>query len=274
VESHQFHPRAISELASALATEAFAAGTKNARTFFATSLDEPTENALAQAEWASRHGARVEIEQRLLDVHDSWEARAQAAAQTGDLETAIQNAWDWLRAEPFSSRPAIFGSHEAALARHYDTAAAFALAGLVANPHKTLLRNNLVFALASAGRIDEAEEHLRLIGARPVEDELRLVVIATKGLVAFRRGQLSVGRQLYSEAIEGAKDPTLRAIAAIVLAREEIRANPVLAAAARKTADNLAEAAKGSPSALSENLLAWLAHLDAEIDAGKREGPA
>lgn len=267
VESNQFRPLAVSELAAALATEAFQAGRKDARTFFATSLDDPTENALAQVEWASRRGARVEIEQKLLEVEGSWEARAQAAAQVGDLEAAIQNAWRWLSDEPFASLAAVFGSHEAALARQFDVAAEFASAGLVANPDDALLRNNLVFALASADRVEEAEHHLHLLEGRALDDEMRLVVTATRGLVAFRRGDPELGRQLYRETIEAAEDPALRAIAAIVLAREEVRTHPALAAEAREAAEKFADVANKLPSARREQIAVWLAHLRAEIDA-------
>src|SRR5262249_14991627 len=57
VESQRFHPTAVSELASALATEAFMAGSgRDARRLFECSLELPTENAVAQAAWAARHG--------------------------------------------------------------------------------------------------------------------------------------------------------------------------------------------------------------------------
>src|SRR5207249_126382 len=77
LESHQFEPIAVSELASAIGTEDLAAGSvRRARQLFGSSLNDPTENAVAQAEWASRHDAGFKFEERLLDVEYSYEARA------------------------------------------------------------------------------------------------------------------------------------------------------------------------------------------------------
>ena len=266
LESGQFRLHALSELKSALATEAFAAGSdRDARRLFRSSLDEPTENAVAQAAWAARRGSRVEVGGQLLnDVQDSYEARAQVLAEEGDSDAAILNAWEWFRSESFASNPAIFGSHEAALARRYDEAARFAELGLIANPNEFLLRNNLAFALASAGRVEAAAEQLGMIEPSTLNEEQLQVLTATRGLVAFREGDLTLGRQLYKETIETAKDPALRAIAAILLTREEIRAETPAGLIAQRLAAELVAAAQRTADARSERVPAWVAHLEAE----------
>jgi hypothetical protein len=268
LESGKFRPVALSELASALATEALAAGSgRVARRLFEQSLADPTENAVAQAEWASRSDARIAFDERLLsDVEDSFEARAQVLAEAGEADGAIENSWAWLRVEPFASRPAIFGSHEAALARRYDVAIRFAELGLVANPSEFLLRNNAAFALASMNDVSRAEEHLSAIDVIKLSKEEGLVLTATKGLLAFRKGDVVNGRKLYLQTIKEAEDPGLKAIAAVLLAREEIIAHTSAQLEARHAAAKLADAAKTARTARAQRLQSWLTHLDAELD--------
>ena len=274
LESGQFHANATSELASALATEAFVAGSdRDARRLFETSLDEPTENAVAQAGWAADRGARIDVDRQLLDdVQGSFEARAQFLSRAGDSEGAITSAWEWLRSEAFAANPAIFGSYEAALIRRYDVSITFAQLGLIANPDEFLLHNNLAFALASSNQVDAAIAHLDQIDEARLNDEERQILTASRGLVAFRLGEYAEGRGLYRETIEKSKDPTFRAIAALILLREEMRASSPVGLAVRQLALSLVEAARHSPSARAERLPAWVVHINAE--AGDEVLPA
>jgi len=266
VESGKFRPEALSELQSALATEAMIAGSrKDTRRFFEGSLFRPTENSVAQAEWASRQGARIDVSEQLVaDVEDSFEARAQMLSEAGDSERAIDSTWAWLRSEPFASLPAVFGSHEAALSSRYDEAIRFATFGLRANPDEFLLRNNIAFALASAGDPDCARRHLAEIELDSLTDEQQRVLTATRGLIAFRSGDISEGRRLYLDTIKRADSIGLRAIAAVLLAREEILAHTDLASAARAAAQHFADSAERTPSARADRVTGWLAHLEAE----------
>ena len=266
LDSGQFHPNALSELASALATEAFAAGSeRDARRLFRASLDKPTENAVAQAGWAAGRGARVDVDQQLLDdTEDSYEARAQFSAKADDSDGAISNAWEWLRVEAFAANPAIFGSYEASLARRYDEAIRFAALGLIANPSNFLLRNNLAFALASSDQVDAAIANLDEVVDARLTDEERQILIATRGLVAFRTGNYGEGRALYRKTIEQSKDPAFRAIAALMLLREEIRAATPAGGAARQLAVRLVDAARHIPSAQAERIPMWIVHINAE----------
>jgi tetratricopeptide (TPR) repeat protein len=269
IASDRFHPGSLSELSSALATEAFAAGrSRDARKLFEQSLDRPTENAVAQAAWASRKGAHVEIGEDLLEVEGSFEARAQALSQIGDVEGTLKNIWAWLRTEPFAAVPAVFGSHEAALARNYDEAIRFASFGLVANPEEFLLRNNLAFALASIGRVREAQDQVQLIREAVLTSEERLTLQATRGLIAFRAGDVVHGRELYEQTIADAQDVTQKALAMIMLAREEIVAHTPLGVVTRLAAEQVVASAKDAPSARADKLSAWLDHLSEAASEG------
>jgi tetratricopeptide (TPR) repeat protein len=264
LESAQFHPTSVSELASALATEAFMAGSaRDARRLFVSSLASPTENAVAQAAWASRHGARVVVADELIEaVEGSFEARAQMLATSGDSQGAIENAWAWLAGESFAALPAVFGSHEAAIAQDYAEAIRFAQFGLVANPDDFFLRNNLAFALASCGDVDGSREQLKHIRPSDLEEGERVFLDATTGLIAFRSGELETGRTLYRQAIRNARDPATKAIAAIVLAREEILARTTVGEETFTLAKELADAARRTSDPGAERIPDWLSHIE------------
>lgn len=266
LESRRFTDRAVSELASALATEEMSAGkAKRARRLFAASLDDATENAVAQATWAHRHGGAVAVTADVLaGVEGSYEARAYVTAESGDSKAAIENAWRWSRAEPFASNPPTFGSHEAALARDYEQAVRFAEFGLLANSDDFLLRNNLVFALASAGRVAEATEQFARIEKAALQPEQASIVRATEGLLAFRQGNVSQGRTLYRKVMAEAPDPALRAVASLMLIREELLAHSPTNEALDLAVPVFAESVRRIGDPRGKRIDSWLRHLEDE----------
>ena len=94
----------------------------------------------------------------------SFEAEAWFAWKNGAWETAHGAAQRWHSDQPFSSRPAIFGSYlTSSVIEDYDQAVAFAELGLLSNPDDFSLHNNLAFSLAMRGDVQRAEEVLRTI---------------------------------------------------------------------------------------------------------------
>jgi hypothetical protein len=73
-----------------------------------------------------------------------------------------------------------------------------------------MLRNNLAYALALSGNTDEAEQWLDGVDLGMCSSEEKVHVIATRGLIALKRGQLQDGRRLYEEALAIAATPELR----------------------------------------------------------------
>lgn len=72
---------------------------------FDASLKEPTENSIAQAEWASRlHGEIVE-RPSLRGHADAYEARAWELFVAGKFEETLAYAQQWFDDQPFSVRP-------------------------------------------------------------------------------------------------------------------------------------------------------------------------
>lgn len=271
LESGKFLPHSTSELASALGTEALAAGDRRGvRRLLTASLVDPTENAVAQAEWVSRQEQSFEFDRTWLVVEDSYEARAHVFAREREELQALENAGAWLRDQPFAQEPAVFGSYRAALSKDYETSIRFSRAGLQANPTDYMLRNNLVFALASSGRIQEAREELEQLDEHTVSQRLDgewgLTVEATQGLVAFREGNIAAGRAAYLRVIQDANDPSLQALATVLWAREEQHAGTDQASSAAAMARRFVSAVERVTGARVDDVPAWLDHLDPAPD--------
>jgi len=220
------------ELGSAIATLELSHGkVKRARSLFRRALIDPTENSVAQADWALRQkymeALDVDLEIARHRTPRSFEASAWAQFTAREWKSALRISHNWLRDQPFSTRPVLFGSYIAAsLLEDYRDAERIIEIGLRANPDEPILLNNLAFAFASSGEIDKAEEKFGRIKFSKINDESELIAItATQGLLLFRRGHPDEGRLFYRHAIEDAKKRGFRkscAVAAIYLAREEL----------------------------------------------------
>ena len=230
VEQHAHAPKHLSELASAIATLEMTHGKlKNARRLFEVSLAEPTENAIAQASWAARHATELNTAILHQEIEHSAEARAWMSMKKGDWEQSLREAERWLLDQPFSSRPAIHGSYIAAVAMmDYSTSCRLCRQGLIANTHSFGLLNNLTYAEAQLGHIDDAEKVFGQIEPEQLDDVQRIVWTATRGLLLYRRGRSENGRGMYRDAMELARklhDDYRLALAASHLALEELAAN-------------------------------------------------
>lgn len=186
----------------------------------------------------------------------SYEARAWKYYYTGEWARSLKECYGWFHDEPFSSRPAVLGSFiSSAALESYTASEDFAHSGLRSNPDDQILRNNLVFALASAGKIDEAEEKYNQMQPALFDTHAKITWIATGGLLEFRKGNVDHGRQKYRQAIElatGDRYVTSRALATAFWAREEFRAmNP----AADEILNLAAKAAKRAPDPVADLII-------------------
>lgn len=228
LESNAFSPLETSELAGALATLELSAGNaRKARKLFGRALLNPTENVVAQAEWARQSPSQLDIGPTSSSVARAFEAQALKLSASGDWVEAVRWTLRWHQDEPFSHRPAILGSYVASAALADDAMAArFARAGLLANPHDAILLNNLAYSLARQGHHEEAlEQAKRALPIAQASD--RLALIATIGLIAYRTGDSDLGAELYERAIAQArakKDMSRLAVGLINWAAEAIAA--------------------------------------------------
>ncbi len=239
--SGRYAPWHLAELASQVATTELRAGrVKSAKRLMRLALIQPTDNALAQAEWASANG--LGIEPGNLDIPRTYEARALRYSHVGDWQGASRAGLDWLADQPFAQEAAQFTSYVASVgAQDWKAAEHAARIGLVANPDNHMLRNNLAFALANQGRAEEAAQQLQHVPPHMRQPHERAVLNATRGLVMFRRGQIPEGRNAYEQAVAALaalQQLDLAALANVFWAREEVLAGT-------EEAERVIEAAAG-----------------------------
>lgn len=219
-----FYPHDLSELASALATVELAAGrTKIARRLLSRALIDPTDNALAQAEWSANRGVDIVAPGQLEGVLRGFEARARHHGRSREFDLAVREGVRWQDDQPFALDPALFVSFIAAtFTEDFEAAINACKVGLISSPRNPRLLNNLAFAEASAGQTSSA----RTVLARPMDapsERDRAVQMATRGLIEFREGNIDSGRSFYRHAINELRPahPAAAALAAMYWAYEE-----------------------------------------------------
>ncbi|WP_157188107.1 hypothetical protein [Nitratireductor pacificus] len=193
----------LSELRASLATEHLNAGEiKLARRQFRLSLKAPTENALAQAKWAQGVDKAIEISSDLMGRPEAHEAHALDTARIGHWERSLVATGEWKADERFSGKPFV---HASWISTGPLNSPADALPwlqeGLVANPDDPSLLNNLAVAKAMLGDLDRADDALTRARKNAEDDAFPLILAATEGLIAFRRGDPISGAALYQQAL-------------------------------------------------------------------------
>lgn len=264
VGSARFSSLDVAELAAALGTREISTSRKRAKTFFARALSDPTENAVAQAVWASQGRDWLDIDPDLLEMPESYEARARTLGDAGERAAAIEETWHWMHDEPFAVEAPSFGSYQAAVGEHYEEGTKIAIAGLTANPDDFTLLNNAAFCFANVGRLAEAEQYFGRIKLSDLtDDDNRAVYFATRGLLSYRSGAVEAGRHEYTKSLRATKDHSVRAIAAIMFAREEICARTALGGELARQAFELEEAAHRRGGVMRRDVRSWLRQLQA-----------
>jgi tetratricopeptide (TPR) repeat protein len=231
LSSKAIAPFHLSELASALGTVELQRGgsAKQARRYFMQALVAPTDNTLAQVEWAKTRLSDLHVPTSLFTAPRTSEARALAQVRAEDWDGALASSWEWLEDEPFSRRSALHGSFIAAVGHeNHGDALVFARAGLLANPDDQAIRNNLVYSLARMDRLSDAVEQANLVTPARMNVESQIAWQATCGLLAYRLGKLEEGSALYAASFESARREhrsDMAATAAILWASEALRAH-------------------------------------------------
>lgn len=208
---------------------------RRSKQLFKQALARPNDNALAQTEWALSLDRLFDFDPQDFDVLHNYEALALEAFNRSNWDDAIRHCELWLMDTPFARRAAMMASHVATVAlEEYELGQMFCRAGLISHPRDPQLTNNLAYALALGGKPEEA---LETLGQANIElddtDTNRACLMATNGLACFRGGMLAEGRDAYSKAIEmaGRVNPTLRRVALLNYAREELVSGQTLPAA-------------------------------------------
>lgn len=254
----------VSELASALATlEMHNANGKLARKLFRQALRNPTENSVAQAEWASRSMQNLSVEVLQYNTPRKFEALGWSQFKHGVWDKALDQGKKWIFDQPFAVSPIVFTGMVATVVEDFDMGEQIFKFGLNANPENVILKNNLAFTLASNNKPQEAESEIESINRSSLTVVERVTTTATEGLIKFRSGLKDEGRELYRRAIEIArenKEPSYAMRALVFLAREEIHARTDFA---KQTLEKAEKEYQGFAS--SEELNVLLNRLKADV---------
>jgi len=264
VNDETFSDFAKTELTSAIATLEFESGKhRNSKKLFRRSLISPNENSLAQAEWASRNLPGIDVSKPTSPVPRAFEAECYRYFYSENWDLSLSNALGWFEDQPFSTRAVTFATYlSASILEQYDRSEKILHVALVSNPDHPVLLNNLAFVLANMGRLDDAEKQFEHINLKSADAQSLIVLLATGGMLAMRRGRLAEGRRLYRESIARArldKNKKYRALAAIHLAHEEGLANTDLFQEALVLAEKESKDLQSEPDILL--LLRRLRHL-------------
>lgn len=230
VESGNFHPFNITELAGSLATlEMKNSSLKQSKKLFEKSLIKPNDNSLAQAEWASQEEKKLNpINPLQFQVVNSFEAMARDFSSQKKWQESIDCSKKWFFDLPFSKMAVLFGNEIASSKlKDHNQAVEIAKLGLISHPNDAHLLNNIIYSLCLQNKIEEAEEYLKSVRKEDMlaKNENGICLTATRGLYLFRKGFHDIGRQLYLESIQMAQESGnvyLNSLALVNYIREEI----------------------------------------------------
>lgn len=200
----RLHPWHTSELNGALAGLVAKDGNlKRAKRLIAQSMRVPTENAIAQAQWAAGATFGPDVSDVVSRRQDAFEAHALFSRDKGDWEAACRKCRQWSNFEPTSTRPLVLGSFIALTALDDPIEAlAFLDRAILTEPNDAAAHNNRAVALALLGRLKEAKHSLeRAVRLTPGAHN-NPVLTATGALLLFRSGRVSDGLHEYRRAAE------------------------------------------------------------------------
>ncbi len=213
INSNNFNVFNITELASAIGTQELMSGAySKSRKLLNTSLKKPNSNSLAQAKWISNEEhLELNFENVNLDSGNFWEAKCYNAFKIEDYINSLEFARQWIEQEPYSTR-AILRAYSLSVTYLHDLKTGqeimeSALKTHVGNP---IFINNYAYTLALDGQIELAEKVINKIrkNNNSLVDVTDICITATRGLIAFRKGEVENGSLLYLNAIERSKNIT------------------------------------------------------------------
>lgn len=233
-EKDALDPWHLSELNGSLATLALMqGGIGKPGKLFKKSLRSPTENALAQAQWAGDKHNVIQVPKEDLERPglEAFEALALKEKSAGRWRSVLKHCRNWAAMEPTSTRPLSMGTYVAeAILGDPRTALPFAERAVLLDPANPFAHNNLAVVLADLGELDTAEDHASRFPAGILSNYANTVHIATQGLISYRRGDRTNGLRLYISAARSdaaSDDPAFRARIMWHLLREEGRVQPI-----------------------------------------------
>lgn len=234
VSSGDFSAFSCSELSFAICEVEMGSGKhKEARKMIDKGLRSPNDNSLAQAEFYAKKDKSLILDMSLYkDMAYKYEADARNAYVEGKYKDAFISSLRWMLDYRFEHRPIGFAFDISCVyLKEYDYAANILKRYLKLEPNDPSAINNIVYALGLSDKIDEAEAYLRRINIKnySMENTVNSIsLVATCGLLYYRRGMIEDGRRLYNDAIMMAKRKQSKELAAkarLNMIREEVHAS-------------------------------------------------
>lgn len=200
LDDAKYRPTSLSELSAALATVELEFGKhKRSRALFVRSMIEPSENALAQIQWATERDRHIVIPTEAWQISRPYEARAMFARLEGNWDEVLNATELWLQEEPFATRPGAIGSFASFSREQNERAERLASQALLANPQSATLHNNRSVARAYLGDLSGALEDVKTsVGCSSTTHPY---LTATLGLIAYRAGDHVLGALGYKAAL-------------------------------------------------------------------------
>ena len=183
---------------------------KSCLNFMNIALERPNDNSLAQAEWLLGENRDLSLCFGNYDyLKNKAEADSRYAYFKDDFKAALCSGIDWIADYPFDPNPIYFSAEMAyTFVKDYETAIDIINLGLRANSNDAGLLNNLAYCYALSGNLEEAESILDRVDIKSMSlsNETKICLIATRGLVEYRKGVIENGYYLYMQAITKAKE--------------------------------------------------------------------
>ena len=206
---------------------------KDARIMYEKGIIDPNDNSLAQAEFFAKEDSNINLDMSSFSrIAHKNEAETRKALSLGDYQAAFISSLKWMQDYRFEHRPIWFAfGISCDYLKRYDYAINIVKGFIKSNPKDPAAINNLIYALGLSDRIEEAEQELSKIDIRQYQSETStnsICLVATCGLIEYRKGNIESGREYYNMAISAAnkqKDKKLAAKARLNMIREEIRAS-------------------------------------------------
>ena len=204
VFSGNYSPFSFSELASAIGTKELESSRKKGKLFLEKSLISPNDNSLSQADWLMNNDKSLSLNfSNIQKPIFNFESDARYSFFKKEYQSALESSIAWIGIMPFARTPINFAADIAyTYQNNYADAIKILQIGLKANPKELSFMNNLAYAYALNGQTKEADEILiKLLPLVSNERELYICAKATNGLNEYRKGNIEVGRKLYSESV-------------------------------------------------------------------------
>ena len=199
-----YSPMHISELASGIATLEHENGQRRkGNQLFRKSAIAPNDNTIAQLAWAKKNNLIADdLSLVLRKTNIAHEANYTVFFLEGKWQKAMNKVISWKNDEQFSVTPYHAASYlGCSLLESFSAAQEICHEGLKIHHKDDILRNNLVYSLLREGKLDEASQVLSKSYRTPSEEKSKICFIANRGMLFFRSGDISAGRELYRKAL-------------------------------------------------------------------------